>query len=55
MVERVLELNARIDRRRLPGESVEEVEDTDVSFELGWLYGIDIGEVVETYLAGKSE
>ncbi|KAL4930297.1 FAD-dependent oxidoreductase [Aspergillus undulatus] len=57
-VDRVLELNAQIDKRRLPkisgsGVGGAEVEDEDEPFELEWLYSPDFTEMVEGWLAGE--
>lgn len=51
-VDRVLTLNAQIDKRRMPkGPDAEEEEHEP--FELGWLYGPDFGKMVEGWLAGE--
>ncbi|OJJ00787.1 hypothetical protein ASPVEDRAFT_40307 [Aspergillus versicolor CBS 583.65] len=50
-VDRVLALNAQIDKRRMPRDSLDQEEHE--SFELGWLYGPDFGEMVEGWLAGE--
>ncbi|KAL4953484.1 hypothetical protein BDW69DRAFT_165187 [Aspergillus filifer] len=54
-INRVLDLNAQIDKRRLPklaGAEVE-VEVEDEPFELGWLYAPDFGEMVEGWLKAE--
>lgn len=51
-VDRVLALNAQIDKRRMPKDTAAE-EDDHEPFELGWLYGPDFGEMVEGWLAGE--
>ena len=54
-IDRVLELNAQIDKRRLPKLTGAggEVEVDDEPFELGWLYAPDFGEMVEGWLKGE--
>ncbi|KAI2968812.1 hypothetical protein CBS147323_4208 [Aspergillus niger] len=52
-VDKVLALNARIDKRRMPkpaGGEEKEAED-EKPFELGWLYKPDFGAMVEEWLA----
>ena len=50
-VDRVLELNAQIDKRRMPRPAgVEDAEDDDEPFELGWLYTPDFDEMVNEWL-----
>ncbi|KAH8170209.1 FAD binding domain-containing protein [Sarocladium implicatum] len=45
-VEKVLELNARLNQRRLPGaQNVS--EDDEEGFDMGWLYDLDFEEVVK--------
>ncbi|BCS23067.1 FAD-dependent oxidoreductase [Aspergillus puulaauensis] len=51
-VDRVLALNAQIDKRRMPKDPAAEEEEHE-PFELGWLYGPDFGEMVEGWLAGE--
>ena len=48
-VDRVLALNAQIDKRRMPKDPADQEEHKP--FELGWLYGPDFGEMVEGWLA----
>ncbi|KAL3454133.1 hypothetical protein BJX65DRAFT_262855 [Aspergillus insuetus] len=51
-IDRVLELNAAIDRRRgpkIPGQ--EEKHEESKAFELGWLYKVDFEEMVEGWLS----
>ncbi|KAL4884872.1 hypothetical protein BJY04DRAFT_180929 [Aspergillus karnatakaensis] len=49
-VDRVLELNAEIDKRRLP-RAPGEVESDNKAFELEWLYSPDFVEMVEEWLS----
>lgn len=49
-VDRVLQLNADINKRRLPSNSTDEV--TAEPFDLGWLYNIDFEEFVDDILSG---
>ncbi|KAL2817931.1 hypothetical protein BDW59DRAFT_182018 [Aspergillus cavernicola] len=50
-VDRVLELNAQIDKRRLPKLPGSE-EEQSVPFDLEWLYKPEFGEMVEGWFAG---
>ncbi|KAL4799545.1 hypothetical protein BDV19DRAFT_400778 [Aspergillus venezuelensis] len=54
-IDRVLELNAQIDKRRLPKVTGAggEVEVDDEPFELRWLYAPDFGDMVEGWLNGE--
>ncbi|KAM0332015.1 hypothetical protein ACHAQA_002281 [Verticillium albo-atrum] len=49
-VDRVLELNASINKRRLPSQGDEEI--VTEAFELDWLYNIDFETVVQDILKG---
>ncbi|KAH0341563.1 salicylate hydroxylase, partial [Aureobasidium melanogenum] len=52
-IERILLLNARVDRRRLPKiTGSEEQDDNEQGFDLDWLYGIDVVAEVERYVGG---
>lgn len=52
-LERILLLNARVDRRRLPKtEGTEEKEDDEHGFDLDWLYGSDVVKEVNKYVSG---
>ncbi|OJJ61452.1 hypothetical protein ASPSYDRAFT_43378 [Aspergillus sydowii CBS 593.65] len=48
-VDRVLALNAQIEKRRMPNNPPD--QEGHEPFELGWLYGPDFGEMVEGWLA----
>ncbi|OOF94043.1 hypothetical protein ASPCADRAFT_171629 [Aspergillus carbonarius ITEM 5010] len=48
-IDKVVELNKRIDRRRMPGMSPADGVDEE-PFELEWLYKPDVGEMVEEWL-----
>ncbi|KAL2860109.1 hypothetical protein BJX68DRAFT_224310 [Aspergillus pseudodeflectus] len=51
-IDKVLELNAEIDRRRGPrAPGLEEQEETSRAFELGWLYKVDFEQMVDGWLA----
>jgi 2-polyprenyl-6-methoxyphenol hydroxylase-like FAD-dependent oxidoreductase len=51
-IDRVLELNAEIDRRRGPrAPGLEELEETSRAFELGWLYKVDFEQMIDGWLA----
>ncbi|PWY70805.1 FAD/NAD(P)-binding domain-containing protein [Aspergillus sclerotioniger CBS 115572] len=55
-VDRVLDLNKRVDRRRMPKQSGgggDGVDGEEEPFELEWLYKPDFGEMVEGWLAGE--
>lgn len=48
-VDKILELNAMIDKRRLPKQDGAEVDKGE--FELGWLYNIDFEQTIATWAA----
>ncbi|KAI9163134.1 FAD-dependent urate hydroxylase [Paramyrothecium foliicola] len=49
-VDRILDLNGQIDKRRLPGAQVDQEP-----FELGWLYSPDFDKMAESWAAGEGE
>ncbi|KAF7588826.1 hypothetical protein BBP40_005180 [Aspergillus hancockii] len=48
-VEKVLELNAQIDKRRMPKQAGDEEAEVNEAFDLEWLYKVDFDEMVEEW------